>query len=365
LASRGVVAPIITDTDPVYPHDQRRLLMKPTEAKARSSLDRMTNPSDGEEVDRPSGKVKFKVNGHKGDGEDGHEGEDGGEEEEEEGGEGGRGEEEEDASPETLRHLLSQTRLEKETLEKQYSHLLAKLTQMRTSLGNKLRQDAEELDKREASLLLLQSEKEDLLGTVQTLQEELGQVNEEVVRLEGEVGEMRKGMGRLERELVEMGGSMHHSETGLVEMREEVERERRAKEEWKQEALQHKATLEQLSDQLDSARRDTLQLKDVQGRLEEEKEKVHNLEAVLADFSNAKEREMKEVEKSLDETVQGLAEWKAKALSAQVELEESRMGMGHVADLEKQLKEKSLLIGKLRHEGVSFLFPTECHLIVG
>lgn len=41
-----------------------------------------------------------------------------------------------------LERELSRAREEKETLATQYRNLLAKLTQMRTSLGNKLQQDA-------------------------------------------------------------------------------------------------------------------------------------------------------------------------------------------------------------------------------
>lgn len=41
-----------------------------------------------------------------------------------------------------LEHELQQTRDEKATLETQYRNLLAKLTTMRTTLGNKLKQDA-------------------------------------------------------------------------------------------------------------------------------------------------------------------------------------------------------------------------------
>jgi len=41
-----------------------------------------------------------------------------------------------------LERELNRAREEKETLATQYRNLLAKLTQMRTSLGNKLQQDA-------------------------------------------------------------------------------------------------------------------------------------------------------------------------------------------------------------------------------
>lgn len=43
---------------------------------------------------------------------------------------------------EKLQRELDITREEKDNLATQYSNLLAKLTQMRTSLGNKLKQDA-------------------------------------------------------------------------------------------------------------------------------------------------------------------------------------------------------------------------------
>ncbi len=41
-----------------------------------------------------------------------------------------------------LKELLQRTTDEKETLAMQYNNLLAKLTAMRTTLGNKLKQDA-------------------------------------------------------------------------------------------------------------------------------------------------------------------------------------------------------------------------------
>ena len=47
-----------------------------------------------------------------------------------------------DDSVEKLQRELEITREEKETLATQYNNLLAKLTQMRTSLGTKLKQDA-------------------------------------------------------------------------------------------------------------------------------------------------------------------------------------------------------------------------------
>lgn len=56
---------------------------------------------------------------------------------------GAHGEDLEDMEPlDRLQLQLERTRQEKEALASQYNNLLAKLTTMRTTLGNKLKQDA-------------------------------------------------------------------------------------------------------------------------------------------------------------------------------------------------------------------------------
>ena len=53
------------------------------------------------------------------------------------------------------------------------------------------------------------------------------------------------------------------------------------------------------------------------------------------------------------QATQSLAEYKSRALNAELQLEESSTNSTRTQELEKEVKEKNLLIGKLRHEGLS------------
>ena len=60
---------------------------------------------------------------------------------------------------------------------------------------------------------------------------------------------------------------------------------------------------------------------------------------------------MKDYESRLLDVTQSLAEFKSRALNAELQLEESSTNNTRVQELEKEVKEKGILIGKLRQEG--------------
>ncbi|EEB88659.1 hypothetical protein MPER_13386, partial [Moniliophthora perniciosa FA553] len=59
---------------------------------------------------------------------------------------------------------------------------------------------------------------------------------------------------------------------------------------------------------------------------------------------------VKDYESQLVQATQSLAEYKHRALTAEMSLEESQTNSSRTQELEKEVKEKNLLIGKLRHE---------------
>ncbi|KAK0192595.1 hypothetical protein F5146DRAFT_1102471 [Armillaria mellea] len=184
-----------------------------------------------------------------------------------------------------LQRELERTREEKEHLATQYRNLLAKLTQMRTTLGNKLRQDA---------VQQLTAQNDDLNSTVETLKEELITSHEEAERTSNELDNLQSLLR--ERE--------------LRETQTELERCRIERDEWERQS-------------------------------------------VLQDFQAAKEHELRQAVKDYDsqliQATQSLAEYKHRALTAE---DETRTNTTRTQELEKEVKEKTLLIGKLRHEAV-------------
>ncbi|KAI8972800.1 hypothetical protein BD414DRAFT_425485 [Trametes punicea] len=255
---------------------------------------------------------------------------------------------------ERLERELQRAREEKDTLATQYRNLLSKLTTMRTTLGNKLKQDAEELDRQEQLVQQLTAQNEDLTATVETLKAELIASNEEAERASKELEAMRS------RALQDSAQETFLRERELRELQAELEQCRIERDEWEQKALQEHISADEARSAADALRRDLEIEREArlraEGSLEVEREKCNNLQSVLEDFQAAKEHDLKQAvkdyESQLLQVTQSLAEYKSRALNAELQLEESSSNNSRVQELEKEVKEKSILIGKLRHEAV-------------
>ncbi|KAJ7741451.1 hypothetical protein DFH07DRAFT_751141 [Mycena maculata] len=255
---------------------------------------------------------------------------------------------------EKLQRELERTREEKETLAAQYRNLLAKLTTMRTTLGNKLKQDAEELDRREVLVQQLTAQNDDLNSTVEMLKEELISTSAEAERASSELDNMRS------RAFEESAQENQVRERELRETQAELERCRMEKDEWERMAMQDKVVADEARSNAEMYRRDLELEREARERdaaeLESEREKSENLQSVLQDFQAAKDHELRQAVKDynsqLIQVTQSLAEYKHRALTAELQLEESQTNTSRTQELEKEVKEKSLLIEKLRHEAI-------------
>ncbi|CAE6408044.1 unnamed protein product [Rhizoctonia solani] len=263
-----------------------------------------------------------------------------------------------------LEQELEKTRAESDSWAEQYRTLLAKLTNMRTTLGNKLQKDAEELDRREQLITQLTTTNEDLSSTVETLKEELNNSLEDASNLSRELSAFRQRAldttSTADAELEQMRIEAEHTRRDLEAARRELEEERLDREELEREAAQERVMSEELKAQLVVLRREVEQAAAQRAReseaVQREKEKSANLQSVLEDFQLAKDMEIRqalaESESTLQHTIKQLAEFKSRALQAEAELAESTHNSERVTALEKEVKEKNLLIGKLRHEAV-------------
>lgn len=215
----------------------------------------------------------------------------------------GNAQAEPDESPDSIEALqreLQRTREEKEALGTQYRNLLAKLTQMRTTLGNKLKQDAvctfvssvspqliiclvqEELDRREQLVQQLTAQNDDLNSTLETLKEELISASEESARTAAELDNMRN------RAFQETTHESLLRERELRETQTELEQCRLERDEWERVALQERAFSEDARSAAESITRDLELEKEKRARelaeLALQRERGDNLQSVLQDF---------------------------------------------------------------------------------
>ncbi|ORY24667.1 hypothetical protein BCR39DRAFT_566528 [Naematelia encephala] len=252
-----------------------------------------------------------------------------------------------------LEQELATTRQEKEVLSNQYRSLLGKLTAMRSSLGEKLREDAEELDRRETVINNLQSEKEAIQASLASLRAELVHANAESANLATQLAQLRSQSDSSSSDVLSLTREMR-------ELRGEMERLRVEREEWEGEAGRERERREMIEDEMRAVEK-----REREGRREwergreemlAERERARNLQDVLGEFQAAKDSELRqataELETQLRLAATSLSEFKLRAANAETQLSELGNDRTRSTALEKELKEKNQIIAKLRHDAV-------------
>lgn len=267
-------------------------------------------------------------------------------------------EEEEDPAARiaSLESELDRVTDDKNKLESQYRNLLGKLTSMRNTLGDKLAQDAEELDRREAQIADLQASNDDLEQTIETLRAELIASNDEAERLHSSVEQLRLRADEGARASVDEGAAR---ELQLRELVEDLERARLEREDWENQALKERVERETLQTALNAAERELATLRLEKNTLRHERDReatsAANLHNVLEEFQAAKDRELAatlgDLQTQLQHTSRSMQEYKQRAAAAESKLAASNSDSERCTALQKEVKEKNIFIGKLRHEG--------------
>ncbi|KAL8293284.1 hypothetical protein RQP46_000978 [Phenoliferia psychrophenolica] len=252
---------------------------------------------------------------------------------------------------------LVRTRREKEALEAQYTNLLGKLTTMRATVGDKLKQDADELDRREQEISDLRAANDDLALTVDTLKSELVQSHDDADHVHSELEQLRLRAFDSQRQTTDEASSR---ETALRDAQDDLERVRLEREEWEDEAMRERVRREELEDRVGQLEIELAAVKTDREVLREDRdreaESAANLHAVLEEFQAAKERELKATLGDLQAQLRGandaLVDFKRRATDAENKLQAAQNDSEKLLALTKEVKDKTLVVGKLRHEAI-------------
>ena len=214
----------------------------------------------------------------------------------------------------------------------------------------------EELDRREQQIVDLQASNEDLSETIETLKSELISNNEECERLHTQVEQLRLRADDSAKASLDESSAR---ETQLREVVEDLEKCRLEREDWENQAMKERVERETLETSLNSAERELSQLRHEKQVLKNERdreaESAANLHNVLEEFQAAKDKELRatlgDLQTQLQTTSRSMQEYKQKAQLAEMKLAESHSDSERCISLQKEVKEKNMFIGKLRHEG--------------
>ncbi|WWC68443.1 uncharacterized protein I206_102371 [Kwoniella pini CBS 10737] len=252
-----------------------------------------------------------------------------------------------------LEQELKTTRQENEKLSGQYRGLLGKLTAMRNTLGDKLKEDAEELDRRENTINNLSNENNSLQELINNLKNELKNSSEESFDLSNKLNKLRSQSDNSSSDVLNLTKEMR-------ELRGEIERIRIEKEELEIELGNERSKKDLLENDFFKIERrledQQLNFEKIQFDFEDEKQRSINLQEVLSEFQIAKDSELRqatsELETQLRLAATSLSEYKLRCANAETKLSEVSSNAGKVGSLEREIREKNILIGKLRHDAV-------------
>ncbi|KAK1816781.1 hypothetical protein LTR12_008822 [Friedmanniomyces endolithicus] len=256
-----------------------------------------------------------------------------------------------------VKEELEQSQQAKEHAEAQYRSLLGKVSTIRSQLGERLKQDAEELEQARGRIEELEMSNQAALEENERLQGSMAGLNSKFEAQASEVEDLRSRANLSTSNWVKERDELVSREAYV---REEYEVARQAMQDWEILATEERARREALEERLADAEEHVSSSREAYERVRNEAETqgstVDGLQRALRDLQEERKRELRDlVEQSqaqLDELKKQAKHAEDGAEELRQQLETAKKDLDRAMPFEKEVKEKNLLIGKLRHEAV-------------
>ncbi|RMY99387.1 hypothetical protein D0862_07153 [Hortaea werneckii] len=256
-----------------------------------------------------------------------------------------------------VREELEQTQQSREHAETQYRNLLGKVNTIRSQLGERLKADAEELEQARGKIDELESEKTCAREENERLQEQISSMNSRVDEQASEIENLRSRTNLSTTNWAKERDDMVSKEAYL---REEYEVARQAMQDWEILATEERSRRETLEERVSDLEEQLGGSREAFERVKNEAETqggtVDGLQRALRELQEERKRELRELversEAQLDELRKQTTSAEDNATALQHQLDQTKTALDRALPFEKEVKEKNLLIGKLRHEAV-------------
>ncbi|KAG9775180.1 GRIP domain-containing protein [Exophiala dermatitidis] len=268
------------------------------------------------------------------------------------------------AEIETIQTELAETQAEKESAEEQYQSLLGKVNTIRSQLGERLKADAEDLAQARTQIEELEEQKSELQERYTARSAEVEELTARNQELTTKVAEQSKELSSLRNRMTLAQQNWLKEKEELVEqeayMREEFENAKQAMHDWEVLAMEERTVRRDLTDRNADLEEQVSTLKEAYEKAVGERDinaaTVDGLQKALHEIQTVRKQELKELveasQKEQDDLRAQLQELQTKHDATLVELEQTKKELERALPFEKEVKEKNLLIGKLRHEAV-------------
>lgn len=252
---------------------------------------------------------------------------------------------------------LEQSQQDKEHAESQYRNLMGKVNTIRSQLGERLKADAEELEQARGKIEELESSSTTANEENSRLQTSISSLNQQLEAHTAEIETLRNRTNLSTSNWAKERDDMLSREAYI---REEYEVAKQAMQDWEILATEERArreTLEEKASELEEQlghQREAYER--VMNETDTQNSTVDGLQRALRDLQEERKRELRELVEQSQSQLEDLRTQTKTAEDAATELQSQLTSttteLDRLRPFEKEVKEKNLLIGKLRHEAV-------------
>lgn len=257
----------------------------------------------------------------------------------------------------SVRAELEESQSAREQAEEQYQSLLGRINTIKASLGERLKADRQELAEAKEQIEELESQNESLQGRVQGLEADAKRLESESQDSSRELSSLRN------RHNLSQQNWVHEREDLMQQtrqLRDEAEAAKEAMGDWEVLAMEERAMREGLTEKVGDLEEQFSAQKDAYETAVSERDSqfqsLQGLQRALQEVQEARKRELRDMVESYEEQIQSLKKLVQDSDSRAIEAENGKGSLqtelNRLAPFEKEVKEKNLLIGKLRHEAI-------------
>ncbi|KAI1428803.1 hypothetical protein F5Y12DRAFT_632679 [Xylaria sp. FL1777] len=256
-----------------------------------------------------------------------------------------------------LKSELEEVEAAKEQVEEQYQTLVDRVEKIKESVGIRLTRGKEELEEANQRIEELEAQSEDLQKGNQAFQEEIAGLQTELQDATRELSSLRSRNNLSQQNSLKEKEDMTRQ---IQHLREEAEAAKDAMGDWEVLAMEERSIRESLAEKASALEEQLASLRENYERAASERDTqsqaVDSLQRALQEIQEARKRELREMVETSEEQLQALKklvhEADARASEAETARASLQKELERTSPFEKEVKEKNLLIGKLRHEAI-------------
>lgn len=256
-----------------------------------------------------------------------------------------------------LKSDLEESEAAKEQAEEQYQTLLTRVEKIKTTLGERLSRDKQELEEAKERVEELEAQNEELQKGAQGYQDEITGLKTGLQDATRELSSLRSRNNLSQHNLLKEKEELNRQ---IQHLREEAEAAKDAMGDWEVLAMEERSIRESLTEKTAALEEQLATLRESYEHAASERDSqsqaVDSLQRALQEIQEARKKELREMVETSEEQLQAMKklvkEADARSQEAEAVKETLQKELERTAPFEREVKEKNLLIGKLRHEAI-------------